>query len=45
MKKRQNEQDLAENNNSLECTFKPVIKDYNGDYFENNPLKEDFLVK
>ena len=44
MKKRQNEQDLAENNNSLECTFKPVIKDYNGDYFENNPLKEDFLV-
>ena len=44
MKKRQNEQDLAENKNNLECTFKPAIKDYNGDYFENNPLKEDFLV-
>ena len=26
-----------------ECTFKPAIKDYKGDYFENNPLKEDRL--
>ena len=26
-----------------ECTFKPAIKDYKGDYFENNPLKEDKL--
>ena len=27
-----------------ECTFQPVIKDYKGNYFENNPLKEDKLV-
>ena len=25
------------------CTFKPAIKYYNGDYFENNPLKEDIF--
>ena len=27
--------------NEKDCTFKPVIKDFNGNYFENNPLKED----
>ena len=44
MKKRQNDQDTSEKKNNLECTFKPAIKDYNGNYFENNPLKEDILV-
>ena len=31
--------------NEKNCTFKPVIKDYKGKYFENNPLKEDMKVK
>ena len=31
----------SNNENEKNCTFKPVIKDYTGNYFENNPLKED----
>ena len=39
---------LTENESELKeieknCTFKPTIKDYKGNYFENNPLKEDKL--
>lgn len=46
IKKRQGEQELSKNEYNLEkdCTFKPAIKDYKGDYFGNNPLKEDILV-
>ena len=46
IKKRQGEQELSKNEFNLEkdCTFKPAIKDYKGDYFGNNPLKEDILV-
>ena len=40
MKKRQ-ESALIEN--EKDCSFKPAIKDYKGNYFENNPLKEDKL--
>ena len=45
MKKIQQEgKDLDLNSeNEKNCTFKPMIKDYKGDYFENNPLKEDKL--
>ena len=37
---------MSKNEYNLEkdCTFKPAIKDYKGDYFGNNPLKEDILV-
>jgi hypothetical protein len=42
IKKRQGEQELSKL--EKDCTFKPVIKDYKGNYFENNPLKEDILV-
>jgi predicted RND superfamily exporter protein len=31
------------NDKKKHCTFKPVIKDYKGNYFENNPLKDDKL--
>ena len=43
MKKMQQEaKDLDLNDeNEKNCTFKPVIKDYKGNYFENNPLKEN----
>ena len=41
-KLQQEEKDLDLNSeNEKNCTFKPVIKDYKGNYFENNPLKED----
>ena len=41
-KKQQEEKDLDLNSeNEKNCTFKPVIKDYKGSYFEYNPLKED----
>ena len=41
-KKQQEEKDLDLNSeNEKNCTFKPVIKDYKGNYFEYNPLKED----
>ena len=45
MKKNQlTEKDLDINSeNEKNCTFKPVIKDYKGEYFGNNPLKEDKL--
>ena len=45
MKKIQQEgKDLDLNSeNEKNCTFKPMIKDYKGDYFVNNPLKEDKL--
>ena len=43
IKKRQIETEPNVNNNEKDCTFKPVIKDYKGNYFENNPLKEDIL--
>ena len=43
-KMKQEEKDLDLNSeNEKNCTFKPVIKDYKGNYFENNPLKEDAL--
>ena len=43
-KKQQEQKDLDLNrDNEKNCTFKPVIKDYKGNYFENNPLKEDKL--
>ena len=43
MKKlQQEEKDLDLNSeNEKNCTFKPVIQDYRGYYFDNNPLKED----
>ena len=44
IKKRQQEKDPDMNSeNRKNCTFKPVIKDFKGNYFENNPLKEDKL--
>ena len=43
IKKRQLEQDINSNLKEKDCTFKPVIQDYKGDYFENNPLKKDKL--
>ena len=44
-KMQQEEKDLDLNSeNEKNCTFKPVIKDYKGNYFENNPLKEDKLL-
>ena len=30
-----------DSDNEKNCTFKPVIKIYKGNYFENNPLKDD----
>jgi hypothetical protein len=43
-KNQQTEKDLDINSeNEKNCTFKPVIKDYKGEYFGNNPLKEDKL--
>ena len=43
-KKQQEEKNLDLNkDNEKNCTFKPAIKDYKGNYFENNPLKEDKL--
>ena len=29
--------------NEKHCKFKPAIQDYKGNYFENNPLKDDKL--
>jgi hypothetical protein len=43
IKKRQLEQETNLNSIEKDCTFKPVIQDYKGDYFENNPLKKDKL--
>ncbi len=44
IKKRQQEKDSDMNSENIKnCTFKPVIKDFKGNYFENNPLKEDKL--
>ena len=43
IKKRQLEQETNLNPIEKDCTFKPVIQDYKGDYFENNPLKKDKL--
>ena len=43
IKKRQLEQETNLNTIEKDCTFKPVIQDYKGDYFENNPLKKDKL--
>ena len=41
-KKRQEKKDLDLNTeNDKNYTFRPMIKDYKGKYFENNPLKED----
>ena len=41
-KKQQGDKDPDLNSeNEKNCTFKPVIKDYKGNYFENNPLKKD----
>ena len=41
-KRRQVDKDPDLNSeNEKNCTFKPVIKDYKGNYFENNPLKKD----
>ena len=41
-KKQQGDKDPDLNSeNEKNCTFKPVIKDYKGKYFENNPLKDD----
>ena len=37
-----NPEDTAENEKN--CTFKPLLRDFKGDYFGNNPLKEDKLV-
>lgn len=34
-----NPEDTAENEKN--CTFKPLLNDFKGDYFGNNPLKED----
>ena len=43
IKKRQIETDLNIYDIEKDCTFKPAIKDYKGNYFENNPLKEDIF--
>jgi len=43
IKKIQLEQETNLNPIEKDCTFKPVIQDYKGDYFENNPLKKDKL--
>ena len=37
-----NPEDTTENEKN--CTFKPLVRDFKGDYFGNNPLKEDKLV-
>ena len=45
IRKKQQENDTHLNKEiEKHCTFKPVIKDYKGNYFENNPLKEDKLL-
>ena len=44
IKKRNPDKNIVLTEEEKNCTFKPVIKDYNGDYFENNPLKEDKLL-
>ena len=41
MKKLNSDNNMVLNEEEKNCTFKPAIKDYKGDYFENNPLKED----
>ena len=41
IKKLQFEENKVLTEEEKNCTFKPTIKDYRGDYFENNPLKED----
>ena len=42
IKKKQKERDFdMDSDNEKNCTFKPVIKIYKGNYFENNPLKDD----
>lgn len=44
IKKKQQERDFDMNaDNEKHCTFKPAIQDYKGNYFENNPLKDDKL--